>query len=92
MFSEKRALAVAHPAFAPIADRMEADLRFVEKRLRNPIDHGSEFALTRRDACDAAAAARLLREWTEWFRTGRQCGLGVPPIAPATRATAADDR
>lgn len=83
-FADKRDLAVAHPAFAEAKDRLYADFTFIQVNLRNPIAHANEWALTREEACNVAVAARLLRDWTIWFREWRR---GQGPAVPLVSAS-----
>lgn len=69
LFADKKTIAQKHcQDFGVSARRIKIDFKKIEHRLRNPIAHGSDYALTVEAARETVAAARLVRDWIRIVR------------------------
>jgi hypothetical protein len=62
-FADKRVIAQKVRAFRLSASKIGRELEEIEQRLRNPIAHGTDYALTEEAAKATVRAAQLVREW-----------------------------
>jgi len=63
LLADKKALAKTVQLGGASKSRIEAEFSAIEKHLRDPIAHGSEYARTREKALATIKAARFLRNW-----------------------------
>jgi hypothetical protein len=63
LLADKKALAKKIQLCGASKSRIESEFSAIEKHLRDPIAHGSEYAQTREKAVATIKAARFLRNW-----------------------------
>lgn len=68
MFCDKKTIAKQRKLGGLSGTRIDSDLNRIEKRLRNPIAHGADYALTEAGARETVEVARLVKTWIDLLR------------------------
>jgi hypothetical protein len=63
MFGDKKTIARKLRLCGVSAERIDKELNSIETKLRNPIAHGADYALTEAAALDTVRVARLVKSW-----------------------------
>lgn len=68
MFSDKKTIAKKLKLCKLSGERIDTELNSIEAKLRNPIAHGADYALTEATALETVQVARLVKAWIERLR------------------------
>ena len=69
MFADKKTIARKLALWGFSGTQIETELTSIEAKLRNPIAHGADYALTEAAALETVRVARLVKAWIERLRS-----------------------
>lgn len=71
MFADKKTIARKLKLCGISGERIEKELTQIEAKLRNPIAHGADYALTEAAALETIRVTRLVKAWIERLRSAQ---------------------